>query len=319
MHYWWVNQKQTYRHEVPGGYMWSPKKNVNGDHLRPYDLMRSIQPGDIVFSFANGLIKAIGIASSYCYGCPKPTEFGNAGSNWGDVGWRVDVSFKELTHPIRPKSHILELLPFLPKKYSPIQNNGDGNQAYLFDITQELALGLAHLMDRWVVDLIRGNMVLDLPNTESSSDNIKKWEDSIEESINSNQAIPETVRETLVKSRVGQGQFRKDLLLIESICRVTKVDNPVHLIASHTKPWRDSSNEERLDPENGFMLTPTIDHLFDRGFISFENNGKLIVSDVAHIESIERMGLLHRKDINVGNFTVGQQNYLDWHRDSILL
>ena len=40
-----------------------------------------------------------------------------------------------------------------------------------------------------------------------------------------------------------------------------------HLVASHTKPWRDSTNEERLDGENGLLLTPTIDHLFDKGFI----------------------------------------------------
>ena len=59
MKYWWVNQKQTYRHEVPGGYMWSPKLNVRGQHIRPYDLMRLISPGDIVFSYADAQIKAV--------------------------------------------------------------------------------------------------------------------------------------------------------------------------------------------------------------------------------------------------------------------
>ena len=54
-----------------------------------------------------------------------------------------------------------------------------------------------------------------------------------------------------------------------------------HLIASHVQPWRDSNNEERLDGENGLLLTPTVDHLFDKGFISFENTGQLIVSPVA--------------------------------------
>jgi putative restriction endonuclease len=68
---------------------------------------------------------------------------------------------------------------------------------------------------------------------------------------------------------------------IENRCRVTGVNNPVHLVGSHCKPWRDSSNEERLDGENGLLLRPTIDHLFDRGFIGFENSGELIVSPVA--------------------------------------
>ncbi|WP_216840954.1 HNH endonuclease signature motif containing protein [Acidobacterium sp. S8] len=58
---------------------------------------------------------------------------------------------------------------------------------------------------------------------------------------------------------------------IERFCRVTKVENPLHLRASHCKPWRDLSNEERLNGENGLLLTPTIDHLSDRGFISFED------------------------------------------------
>jgi predicted restriction endonuclease len=78
---------------------------------------------------------------------------------------------------------------------------------------------------------------------------------------------------------------------IEERCRITGVTNAVHLIASHCKPWRDSTNEERLNGENGLLLTPSIDHLFDRGFIGFEDNGELIVSPVAHKPSLRRMGI----------------------------
>ena len=78
---------------------------------------------------------------------------------------------------------------------------------------------------------------------------------------------------------------------IETHCRVTGVNRPEHLIASHCKPWRDSDNAERLDGENGLLLTPSIDHLFDRGFISFENNGELLVSRVAHEVSLRKMGV----------------------------
>ena len=72
---------------------------------------------------------------------------------------------------------------------------------------------------------------------------------------------------------------------------MTRVDRPEHLRASHCKPWRDASNEERLDGDNGLLLTPTIDHLFDRGFISFESNGRLLISPVAHTPSLEKMGV----------------------------
>ncbi len=76
---------------------------------------------------------------------------------------------------------------------------------------------------------------------------------------------------------------------IEQKCRVTGVSNLTHLHGSHWKLWRDSSNEERLDGENGLLLTSTIDHLFDRGFISFENSVELIVSPVADFSSLNRM------------------------------
>src|ERR1035437_10121688 len=56
-------------------------------------------------------------------------------------------------------------------------------------------------------------------------------------------------------------------------------------------PRRDSSNQERLNGDNGLLLTPSIDHLFDRGFIGFEDNGELIISPVAHQPSLERMGI----------------------------
>jgi hypothetical protein len=84
-----------------------------------------------------------------------------------------------------------------------------------------------------------------------------------------------------------------------------------HLRASHCKPWRDSTNEERLDGENGLLLTPSIDHLFDRGFISFRSDGRLLVSPVAHVSSLERIGVHVSRPINVGAFTERQRHFLE--------
>jgi hypothetical protein len=103
------------------------------------------------------------------------------------------------------------------------------------------------------------------------------------------------------------------------MCRITKVNNPVHLVASHLKPWRDSTNEERLDGENGLLLTPSIDHLLDRGFIGFEDSGRLIASPVAHRPSLQRMGVETERIVNVGTFSEGQRKFLDFHRNSVLL
>lgn len=90
------------------------------------------------------------------------------------------------------------------------------------------------------------------------------------------------------------------------------------MVASHTKPWRDSTNEERVDGENGLLLTPMIDHLFDKGFISFESSGALIVSPVADRPSLLKMGIKPEGKVNVGVFSEGQRVFLDHHRENVL-
>jgi putative restriction endonuclease len=86
MNYWWVNQNQTYVHEVGGGYLWSPKVNANGRRNRFYDSMTEAAPGDLVFSFCDTYIKAIGVVIGTCQSSPKHTEFGAAGEYWAKAG-----------------------------------------------------------------------------------------------------------------------------------------------------------------------------------------------------------------------------------------
>jgi putative restriction endonuclease len=93
---------------------------------------------------------------------------------------------------------------------------------------------------------------------------------------------------------------------VERACRVTKVERLQHLVASHTKPWRDTTNEERVNGGNGLLLTPTIDHLFDKGLISFEDKGDLIVSPVADSPSLLKMGIKPDAKLNVGVFSEGR-------------
>jgi putative restriction endonuclease len=132
-------------------------------------------------------------------------------------------------------------------------------------------------------------------------------------------AIPETERQAVIQARRGQGLFRQRVSVVERRCRITRVSNREHLRAGHCKPWRDSSNEERLDGENGLLLTPSIDLLFDRGFIGFEGSGRLLVLPVAHKPSLEKMGVKADDQIDVGVFAEGQRRYLDWHQAYVFL
>ncbi|MFZ6642304.1 HNH endonuclease [Undibacterium sp. TC4M20W] len=89
----------------------------------------------------------------------------------------------------------------------------------------------------------------------------------------------ETEREYLRTARLGQGNFRKELLKKHlSKCPITGITNSDLLIASHIKPWNVCTNLERLDPHNGILLSPIIDRLFDKGLITFSNEGTILVS-----------------------------------------
>src|SRR5580693_8012962 len=99
-----------------------------------------LPPGDLIVSFMDTRILAVGVAQSYCWESPKPLEFGNSGQNWENVGWRVKVHFTELANKIRPKDHIEILRPLLPDRYSPLQPNGNGLQSvYLTEVPTSLA------------------------------------------------------------------------------------------------------------------------------------------------------------------------------------
>lgn len=321
MRYWWVNQNQTYRQEIGGGYLWSPKRKNNSQRNPFYEFMREVAPGDVVISFADTYIIALGIARTYCYESPKPTEFGRAGSYWGAIGWKVDVDFREINNKVRPKDHIGQLRSSLPEKYSPLRSNGDGLQSvYLTAVSQAFATIVFRLIGPEANEVAETGRAVRRAQQVSPAPEptLDEWERRVEATIRSDRNLEETEREALVQARRGQGVFRTNVQAIERVCRVTKVERREHLIASHVKPWRDSSNDERLDGENGLLLTPTIDHLFDKGFISFEGNGELIISPVADPTSLQRMGVPTGVAMNVGSFSEGQRRFLEFHRHNVL-
>jgi putative restriction endonuclease len=292
------------------------KRNADG-HKNPfYEFMREVSPGDVVFSFVDTLIAAIGLARSYCWESPKPAEFGNAGAYWENVGWKVLVQFTRIARRVRPRDHMAILRPLLPERYSPLRDTGAGHQRYLTELTPAFAEALAGLVGAEAQPFM-GGVAVGVPM--QTNDDLDWWEHRIEEEVETDTSIPPTERETIIRARRGQGLFKDRVMQIENRCRITKVDNPTHLVASHCKPWRDSSNAERLNGENGLLLTPSIDHLFDRGFIGFEDNGTLIISPVAHRSSLERMGIETSALVNVGGFTAGQREFLGFHRDKVLL
>lgn len=103
--------------------------------------------------------------------------------------------------------------------------------------------------------------------------------------------LPETERESVVKARIGQGIFRKQLLEMWDGCAVTGVKLPDVLRASHIKPWRDCTNAERTNRYNGLLLLPQYDHLFDKKLISFEDDGRMVKSPVLDRIPLNQLGI----------------------------
>lgn len=319
MRYWWVNQNQTYRQETAGGYLWSPKRNADGRRNPYYEFMREVAPGDLVLSFEGTFIRAVGVVQSYCYECPKPPEFGATGPNWEDIGWKVDIHYRDLINQTRPADHMAVLQPRLPTQYSPLQASGRGLQnIYLTHIPEDLMEALADLIGGELRQLMQMTIAADVIGNYGKA--VVEWEEHLREKITSSHTLAQTEKEQVILARRGQGLFRQNVQQLERFCRVTRVDRPEHLRASHCKPWRDCrTNDERLNGENGLLLTPSIDHLFDRGFISFEDGGEFLISPVAHHASLNRMGVPTAERINVGAFSDGQRKFLDFHRNYVFL
>lgn len=121
-----------------------------------------------------------------------------------------------------------------------------------------------------------------------------------------------TEKENLVKCRIGQGDFREKLINYWGGCSVTRFQKTEILIASHIKPWRDSNNEERLDQFNGLLLTPNLDKLFDKGYISFNDYGKILISK--KLTDSVLLGINQNMKINMKN---EHKKYLEFHRNNI--
>ncbi len=130
--------------------------------------------------------------------------------------------------------------------------------------------------------------------------------------VMSDQKLTDTEKSIMVKTRMGQGHFRSQLVQMWGGCAVTGYRNTQLLLASHIKPWRQSNNKERLDKFNGLLLLANLDKAFDLGFISFDNNGKVLISD--YLETPEVIGL--REDMS---FRIMREHkpYLAHHRDTL--
>ena len=129
--------------------------------------------------------------------------------------------------------------------------------------------------------------------------------------------LHDTEKSAIVKSRIGQGLFRKELIKkYDGCCVITGINEKKLLIASHVKPWAVCSNEERLSPENGLLLSPTFDKLFDCGLITFADTGRIIISTQLSNEVVNKLHISATDTFDL-KVTSDLKKNLEYHRDVV--
>jgi len=126
----------------------------------------------------------------------------------------------------------------------------------------------------------------------------------------------DTEKEQQILCRIGQGHFRESLINLWNGCSVTSSKLIDMLRASHIKPWRVSNNQERLDKYNGLLLIPNLDTAFDKGIISFDNYGKILISSKYNYSEIEKLGITKDMKIIIKN---ENKKYIEYHQNNIFI
>lgn len=127
--------------------------------------------------------------------------------------------------------------------------------------------------------------------------------------------LDKTEQEQVIVSRLGQGNFRRNVIRLWGSCSVTGLQSVTLLRASHIKPWKDSNNQERLNPFNGLLLIPDYDFLFDRGYITFKNNGSVLVSQ--RLSSFARKVFDVDDGLQLRNVFPENKDHLEFHRSEV--
>ena len=161
------------------------------------------------------------------------------------------------------------------------------------------------------VEQLTGIQNFQVTSALSLKSDIYKLEKRLASETNSNKR---TEIETLIKARLGQGSFRKNVLKLHPNCPLTGLDIQSLLIASHIKPWSKCNNEERLDPFNGLMLAPNIDALFDSGLITFDTDGTIKISLTIDSENQKRLGIAPDMKLKI---RPESEKYFEYHRNHV--
>ena len=196
-----------------------------------------------------------------------------------------------------------------------IEANKNGDEIHLFyrevHHTSFVYFGKISLTDYQLRENAPSEFVFRINALSSEIDAFKE----VREHAAEYKTLAVTEQEQVVISRLGQGNFRRNVIRLWGSCSVTGLQNVTLLRASHIKPWKDSNNNERLTPYNGLLLIPDYDFLFDRGYITFKNNGDVLVSQRLSPFACKVFDV--RDDLQLRRVFPENKEYLEFHRSQV--
>ncbi|XHS79616.1 HNH endonuclease [Burkholderiaceae bacterium UC74_6] len=292
--FYWVNQGSTFHEARVAGCLWAPELDAHGATLNHWQTMTRLQPGDVILTYANGHLKGYAVARSRFVNSIRPYR-SSSPYEPGQGGRLVFCDFKPLApNPvsIATVTKDAQLRSDLSTgTNSVLTSSGTVAQKYLCQIPASAAAKLLNLMG------IAPALV-----TGSSQQ----------------PPMPATSAVQLVNARVGQGKFRADLLAAYGgACAVTGLTVERLLRASHIRPWCESSDFAKLDPENGVLLAAGVDAAFDCGLVSFDKTGALIISGRLTLNDLLSLGIPQTACLASHFLTQERQSYLAYHRSEV--
>ena len=294
---WWANHGKDFRPEIEGGYLWCAKGGRGSVVL---DNMARAAPGEVVFSFAEGRVGAVGVVSERQRAAPAPGARPTSARR-APGGWLLPVRFAVLGQPLVPGEHMERLGPVLPAKHAPLRAAGARSPGpYLAEVPPRMAAVLEELL---------GGQLQRIEEAIAIETDGQLADAAVEEQIWRRGDLALRDKRQLIAARRGQGVFRLNVESIEKLCRVTGVPDRRHLRASHIKPCTDcASDAERLDVYNDLLLAPHLDAAFDRGFITVSDDGVVIVPSELDDDECRVLGL--DESLRVRGLAEGPRTYL---------
>ncbi|MBB5181231.1 hypothetical protein HNQ44_002696 [Planomicrobium koreense] len=293
-----VMQGETYHEERNAGILWTPRIDKSGMVPHSWKRMHELKEGDHVFHYVKGQIVAISLITQGCKNSIIP-----GGTEEVFIAQAV---YHELDFPLAVRDYFDAIEPLLPLKYSPFQEDASGNSGYLYPCNEELAMKLLEVitsLNFFAVEEEQLELAIEVVKRSTHNPLMTM--------------ISEMEMEIKEKMRRSKKQFSKSLMqLWHNECPLCGIAIDAALAASYAKPWKDSTDAERLDPHNGILLCANHAALFTSGLISFTGGGQLHIASRIPEAQYAVYGLKKAAKVPA---TLEHAPYFRWHKRNIYI